>query len=297
MIVAAEAAGDRESILQARNWRVVDLLELGRMDELRREIDGYERLANQVGLPHYRWYVPLWRATLAILDGRWDESRALTARAEDLGRRAADPNAPLHARVQRYFSLIAQHRVSEADRDSSLQHAGSSVVPGPWLAAVAWVDARSGRHDSARELLERLTAAGVAMDVNWLQACLLAETAADLGDATAAAYLRDRLEPYADLFAVLARGAGCYCSTELYLGRLAATLGRLDEAEGRLRRAVSMNDAAGSPTFAAISMLRLGGVLAERGDASGARDMLAETVARAEALAMPTLAAEAATAL
>ena len=85
------------------------------------------------------------------------------------------------------------------------------------------------------------------MDVNWLQACLLADAAADLGDTAAAAYLHDRLEPYADLFAVIARGAGCYCSTELYLGRLAATLGRLDEAEARLRRAVAVNEAAGSP--------------------------------------------------
>ena len=296
MIVAAEAAGDRESVLQARNWRVVDLLELGRMDELRREIDGYERLADEVGLPHYRWYVPLWRATLAFLAGRWDEGSALTAQAEALGRRAADPNAPLHAGVQHQFSLGARFRVTDVGREWSLEKADSAPMPEPWLAVVAHVDARSGRRDSARELLQRLTAAGVVMDVNWLQACLLADAAADVGDPTAAAYLYDRLEPYADQFAVVARGAGCYCSTERYLGRLAATVGRLDEAEARLRRAVAVNENAGSPTFAAISMLWLGGVLAERGDASGARDVLSETVARAEALAMPALAARAAAA-
>ena len=297
MIVAAEAAGDRESVLQARNWRVVDLLELGRMDELRREIDGYERLADEVGLPHYRWYVPLWRACLALLAGRWDEGSALTDQAEAIGRRAADPNAPLHTGIQRELALAIQFRLSEMDRESSLQQASSAPMPEPWLAAVARIDARQGRHDSARELLGRLTAAGVVMDVNWLQACLLADVAADVGDATAAAHLHDRLEPYADLFAVIARGAGCYCSTELYLGRLAATLGRLEEADARLRRAVAVNDAAGSPTFAAVSMLRLGGVLADRGDAARAHDVLAKTVARAEALAMPALAAEAAAAL
>ena len=137
MIVAAEAAGDRESVLQARNWRVVDLWELGRMDELRREIDSYERLADELGLPHYRWYVPLWRASLALLAGRWDEAAALTAQAEALGRRAADPNAPLHARVQRDFSLSAQFRVPAIDRSWSLEQASSSPVPEPWLAAVA----------------------------------------------------------------------------------------------------------------------------------------------------------------
>jgi DNA-binding SARP family transcriptional activator/tetratricopeptide (TPR) repeat protein len=293
MIVAAEAAGDRESVLQARNWRVVDLWELGRIDELRSEIDTYERLADEVGLPHYRWYAPLWRGSLAILAGRWDDGQALTTQAEAIGRRAADPNVPLHVSIQRDFLLGTQFRLSEIDRDRSLEHAANSPVPEPWLAVVARIDARRGHHDSARELLGRLTVAGVAMDVNWLQACLLADVAADVGDPAAAAYLHDRLEPYADLFAVIARGGGCYCSTELYLGRLAAVLGRLDEAEARLRRAIAVDEAAGSPPYAAIAMLRLGGVLAERGDETGARDVITETVARSEALGMPALASEA----
>jgi len=297
MIVAAEAAGNPESVLQAHNWRVVDLWELARMDELRRELEHYQRLADEVGLPHYRWYVPLWRASLATLAGRWDEARELTEQAEAIGRRAADPNAPLHARIQRrHFALFMQFRFTEVDRDWTLQQADSAPLSAPWLAVVARVDAGSGRHDSARDLLARLIAAGVAMNVNWLQACLLADAAADLADRAAAAYLHERLEPHADLFAVIARGAGSYGSTELYLGRLAATLGHLEEAEARLRRAVAVNDAAGSPTFAAISMLRLGQVLAERGDGPGAREVLAETVARAEALTMPALAAEAAAA-
>jgi DNA-binding SARP family transcriptional activator/tetratricopeptide (TPR) repeat protein len=297
MIAASEAAGDRESVLQALQWRVVDLWELGRMDEVRREIDHYARLADELRLPHYRWYVPLWRGSLAILAARWDEWQALTARAERLALRAADPNGPLHARLQRDWSLQAQFRVAECDREWSLERAQSEPVESAWLAAVAQFDARSGRHDSARELLARLTTAGLAMDVNWLTACLLADAAADMDDRMAAAYVHDRLEPYADLLAILARGTGCYCSVELYLGRVAATIGRLDEAEARLRRAVTVNEAANCPTFAAISMLRLGGVLAQRGDATAARDVLTETVARAEALAMPALASAASASL
>ena len=296
MIAAAGEAGDRESVLQARNWRVIDLWELGRMDDVRREIDGYEQLADEVALPHYRWFVPLWRATLALLAGRWDECSALTAEAEALGRLAADPNAPLHARIQRDFALGARFHLPLVDREWSLEQAGRAPVAEPWLAAVAYADARAGRHDSARTLLEQLTAGGVTMDVNWLQACLLADAAADLGHVDAAAYLHGRLEPHAELFAVIARGAGCYCSTELYLGRLAGTLGRLDEAEARLRRAVAVNEAAGTPAFAGVAGLRLGTVLAERGDAAGAREVLGRTVARAEELAMPALAAAAAAA-
>ena len=144
MIVAAEAAGDRESVLQARNWRVVDLWELGRMDELRREIDGYERLADEVGLPHYRWYVPLWRATLAILAGRWDEGAALTAQAEALGRRAADPErAAARPRAAGLLALGASSASRRSTASGRCEQAGRSPVPEPWLAAVAYVDARA----------------------------------------------------------------------------------------------------------------------------------------------------------
>ena len=79
MLAAAEAAGDREAVLQARNWRVVDLLELGQVRETAAEIDAYEALADAVALPHFRWYVPLWRATLALLAGRWDGGRRARA--------------------------------------------------------------------------------------------------------------------------------------------------------------------------------------------------------------------------
>ena len=71
MIEAAEAANDREGVLQGRNWRVVDLMELGLRPALDDEIDAYAALADAVGLAHYRWFVPLWRSALAQLEGRW----------------------------------------------------------------------------------------------------------------------------------------------------------------------------------------------------------------------------------
>ena len=112
MVAAAEAAGDREAQLQARNWRVVDLLELGRVREAAAEIDAYEALADAVALPHFRWYVPLWRGTLALLAGRWAEAGELAERALALGRQADDPNAPLFVGIQREHEPLrpAAHR-------------------------------------------------------------------------------------------------------------------------------------------------------------------------------------------
>ena len=94
MVAAAEAAGDREAVLQGRNWRVVDLLELGRVREAAAEIDAYEALADAVALPHFRWYVPLWRATLAHAGrplGRGARAGRAGARARTPGRRPERP--------------------------------------------------------------------------------------------------------------------------------------------------------------------------------------------------------------
>ena len=74
MLEVARFAGDRELALQARNWRVADLFELGDAARVQAELDAYAALAADVRLSSYSWYVPLWRATLAALAGRLDDA-------------------------------------------------------------------------------------------------------------------------------------------------------------------------------------------------------------------------------
>ena len=57
----APATPGRE--LQARNWRVVDLFELGDMDAWRAEVGATRALADELRLPAFQWYTPLWRST------------------------------------------------------------------------------------------------------------------------------------------------------------------------------------------------------------------------------------------
>src|SRR5918997_295869 len=133
MIAAADAAGDREAVLQGRNWRVVDLLELGRTRDAAAEIDAYDALADAVGLPHFGWYVPLWRATLAVLAGRWAEAGELTERALALGRQADDPNAPLFVGIQRHHTLLSQRRIDEIDRARLGEGGAASPAAAEWL--------------------------------------------------------------------------------------------------------------------------------------------------------------------
>lgn len=82
-------------------------------------------------------------------------------------------------------------------------------------------------------------------------------------------------------------------ASKYYVGRLAGLLGRPDEAVARLRRAVAENDRAGADPHAAVALLRLGETLTHAGEQESARDVLQQAAKRADALDMPTLAADA----
>jgi DNA-binding SARP family transcriptional activator len=295
MVAAAEQAGDREAVLHGRNWRVVDLIELGRIAEAAAEIDAYEALAAAVALPHFGWYVPLWRGTLAILAGRWHQAGELADRALALGRQADDPNAPLFVGIQRHHSLWTQWRLVESDRVRLIENAAISPAKAGWMVNVALLDALTGATDNARRIVSELTRDGgraLTLDVNWHGACVLAEAAVELADRDAGAVLYGLLEPLASRFAIIARAVGCLGSAERHVGRLAGLLGHHEEAEARLRRAVGANDRAGAGPHAAVAFLHLSEVLESSGRAGAARDALLETARRAEALAMPALGDE-----
>ena len=297
MLAAAEAAGDREAQLQARNWRVVDLLELGRVPEAAAEIDVYEALADAVALPHFGWYVPLWRGTLAVLAGRWDEAGELADRALALARRADDPNGPLFVGIQRHHSFSVQRRLEQIDRDRLVKRSAASPAEAEWLVNLALLDAETGATEEARRLVSELArddCRALTLNVNWHGACVLAEAAVHVADREAGASLYGLLEPHAQLFPLIARAVGCLGSNEYYVGRLAGLLGREDEAVVRLRRAVAENDRAGARPHAAVALLRLGETLTRRAEPEPARDVLQQAAQRADALGMPSLAAEAA---
>jgi DNA-binding SARP family transcriptional activator len=298
MVAAAEAAGDREATLQGRNWRVVDLMELGRIDDAAAEVAAYAALADAVALPHFRWYVPVWRGALALLAGHWSEARALQDEALALGRLADDPNAPLFVEIQRANAQYAQGRVADMDRERLVRGAAASPAPAEWLVNLALVDAETGDLDNARRLVRELSAGGgraFAMDVNWHGACVLADAAAMVGDREAGETLHRLLEPHARLFPVVARGVSSLGSAELPLGRLAALIGREDEAVARLRRAADANARAGSPAHEAVALFRLGELLAARAEnGHEARHVLQHAGRLASELCMTDLASRAA---
>jgi len=138
----------------------------------------------------------------------------------------------------------------EQARIGELEEAARAFVaanPGrrAWQAALATLLIDSGRDAEARALVDELAAqsfADIPQDGDWMIAItLLADVVADLRDAPRAALLYDMLAPYRRQNVVIGLAAACLGSAARYLGRLAATAGRNDQAAELFEDALHAN--------------------------------------------------------
>jgi tetratricopeptide (TPR) repeat protein len=246
MIAAARAAGDRQSELQARNWRVVDLFELGQMTAWREEIARHARLAAELRLPAFEWYTPLWAATEAMLAGRTDDVERLTHEAREAGMRAGDRNAELLTIMVRFCDQLEREAYEEIGLAFVQERIANSPAGIAYRGGYTWILAGLGDTERARVELHATMALAHAFDANWLSLqAELAQASVLIGDATFGPALYDRLLPYAGLPVTAGRAVCSYGAVDLMLGGLAALLGRDIDAVRHLQDAIRLNDAFG----------------------------------------------------
>jgi DNA-binding SARP family transcriptional activator len=292
MIDVAERAGLVEGVLQGRNWLVADLLESGDLEGAREQIALHEQLAGELRLPSYQWWAPMWRSTLALLEGRYADAERLIGEFAEIGRRAHDPNAELYAEIQEWglwwhlerFDDVLDH-VLERELDRPADYA--------YRAGFVYIRAGQGRTEEARGLVSWLAADGFARlrdDMNLVASLAeIAQGLAVLGDAEHAHAVHDRLLPFADRNVVNARGAFGYGSASLPLGLLAGLAGLDDVAGVHLDHALERNRAMGARPWVARTQLARGHLLARRGD-PGAAELFAAAAAEADAIGLSAVA-------
>lgn len=255
MITAARKAREPHQELQARNWRVMDLFELGDMPACREEIAHHVRLADELRLPSFQWYAALWAATEAALAGRFAEAERSIAAARDGGVRAGDRNGDLFPDMVQ--ELINAERLDFHRTDMAfLQDKVANSPAGPaYVSYFVWCLAGLGRTDEARQHLDSWMRRELAFDANWLSAqAEAAEAIVLLGDPTHAQVLYDRLAPYAGRPATAGRAVVSYGAVDRHLGGLAALLGRRDKALGHLRAAIERDAELGCTVWRLHSM-------------------------------------------
>jgi len=254
MVAAARDARDareRHLELQARNWLITDLFELGDMPACRAEIARHTRLADELRLPIYQWYAPLWAAVDAMLAGRFADMDALCAEAEQAGMRAGDRNAELFCGMVRFNGQLERCAFDEIDIGFVEDKIAHSPAGPAYRASYAWILAGLGQTARARTELETAMAHPHPFDANWLSAqAECAEACIALHDATHAAVLYDRLLPYAGRPVTAGRASASYGAADRPLGGLAALLGRHEAAVGHLRAAIHRNEELGATAWA-----------------------------------------------
>ena len=296
MLSLADRAGDRELSLQARNWRIVDLLELGDGPAVREDLDAYAGLATHARIPAFAWYVPLWRATLAMLEGRIAEGLELSRRARDLGSQAGDGNAEGFFAEQYLLRMLAQGRIQDLDPtgggDAPAVPARAEAGPA-WRAfrfTFAWWHAARGELQLARRDFEAAVGGGLATlprDVNWLAALSSAsEACVLLGDTGRAAELRVLLEPYTTRMVVTARGASHAGSVAHSLARLAALCRDSSDADRLFGEAARRDDHAGAPAFVVRDLRHHGEFLRAIGQHDRADNFIAQAAEKARSLGL-----------
>jgi len=243
LIALCERVGEKEAALEARLWRIADLIELGQIAHADRERRRYEADAEAARLPVHRWHAALLRSTFALLEGRVAESGQETESALAIGLSAELPNA-------RAFHLAQMFQLRSLDGklgllEPSLRSAAASRPSmAVWTACAAEAALATGRSDDARRAYDRLAADGFATvprDGMWLP-CLavLSRLASAFGDTDGAACLRDMLLPFRDAWVVAVTAISVPGPVRLFLGIVYATTGDRDAAVGHLETAAEL---------------------------------------------------------
>lgn len=297
IIDLARQNGRLEQEVQGRNWRCVDLWESGAIEAFEAEAAEHTRLANELRLPAYRWYVPLWQGSLAALRGDYTRAEQLLGEAEAAGDRAADRNAGLFA----YGMRTWMHTSVGTFTGSGLAEVEAYIRVSPavpaWRCLRAWFLAELGRIDEAQTELDALASDSFSVfpkDANWMAAMAeLTETVRILDDRLRAAELYRLLLPYRDRHLCAMRAVWSFGPVEDALGTLAATAGETQAAEEHFEAALSIEESWRALVWFVRTRFRYAQLLAERdgrGDSERARQLATRALADVRSLGLPDTA-------
>ncbi|MBI4571549.1 MAG: hypothetical protein HY723_06325, partial [Chloroflexi bacterium] len=282
----ATEIGDKELALASGHCdRLCDFIHLGDMAAAEADIEAHARLSlelRQGGQQCHTLGLYAMRSTIA---GRFAEAEALAAQALDLARRMEHPAAEGLYFLQMLVLRREQGRLSDLPE----RPAGSDPL---LLAARALVHAEQNEPDACRRAVEVLFADGAEgppSGAGEIVLALLAEACAWLADRTRAAVLYELLVPYADR-AIMIDGAFIVLgSGSRFLGLLATTMRRWEEAERHFEDALAANARMGARPWVAHTQHDYATMLLSRDTAGGREQALAlldEALTTAQELGM-----------
>ncbi len=257
LVALSHELQDLELEILARNWRVIELLEMGRFREVDQEIARLQQIATELRQPRAMLFVPLHQASRAGTVGRLAEAERLNAESYEIGLRVRGTIGELAGTAQMLSIRLQQGRLAELEAPlRALCDSHPTMVATQCVLALALV--QDGRLPEGRAEFERLMALGrrgfPQDNCHIIALAMLGEVAAELDDAARAAELYSWLEPYAGRWVVSPNAAALW-PVSRSLARLATVARSFDAARSRLAEAREQALAAGARPSIAIAAL------------------------------------------
>jgi len=259
-----------------------------------------ERLGAERRFWYFQWIAAMWRATLALLDGRFAEVDALAAVARDV-------NVLAESGPQFFLRQVFKVRLEQGDLVAARSAAIRLMEKWPsnhlHRAMLGSIEAELAGTDGDRHAAEAFANAdlGPMLPERWpVTLACQTEVAVALGGADRAARLYATFEPYREQVVIGGMGDGCMGAVDRYLGMLAAVAGRRAEAEAHYESALRIETGLRSPPLLARTRYWHGRMLIQLGgtaDRGRAEELLALSRDTAERLGMAQLSAQARTLL
>ena len=279
---AASSANNGEMVLQSHVWRLLVHLYYGDIPKVHAERRAIARLAEQLRQRPQDWFLTGIDAQLAFFAGRFADAERLAVQAYEAGRRV-EGFALFAFRAQMLWMRMEQGRASEM-ADEFADSIERFVEYAIWRDLAPYLLLTYGSAAEARVAFNEAFKAPRPINEEYLlSAGALAEAAASLGEREAAASLYAELLPHAHLTMGGIPDINIGATSRL-LGRLAHTVGRLDDAERHFIDAIAANDRMGARPWAAWARQAYAEVLNER-DAPGDRERAATLLAEADQVA------------
>jgi DNA-binding SARP family transcriptional activator/tetratricopeptide (TPR) repeat protein len=294
----AERSTDPERILAGHFHRIIAQLQVGDIRGAEHDLAAASRIAHELKQPAHLWQACGVQAMLALAAGRLTEADELVAQALALGERAQRGAAiPVHC-LQRYTLCDFRGGLEEVEPaicDLVAEHPARPV----FRCVLVHLHARLGRLPEAKRALGDLARdsfSALPFDQEWgYGMSLLAETSGLLGDTDSAAILYRLLLPWAALN-VVDQAEGIRGSLARYLGLLATTTRRSEEAEQHFEDALAMNAQMGARPWLAHTQNDYARMLLARGgpgDRGRAQQLVNAALATYRELSMESYAASA----
>jgi predicted ATPase len=242
MLAAAEQAGEGDLLAQARLLRATALIELGDPEGLA-ELDAYCRHCERLRHARALYGALTRRSTLALLAGNLADAEDLADKALRLGLEIGEQDA---YGVHETLSWAVRRATGD-------WHTFTELASNPWPdfpldEAIAQITA--GDIDAARVTLSRLPVDTLSYTHDLEMLTFLTEVVVTAGTDEQRARLYERMTGYAGRHIVVGGCASYFGAVELYLGMLAQSLGRLDDARANFGAATELHRKLGAPAWA-----------------------------------------------